>query len=582
MYIKCVFRRMLTVMSAFTFLAVQGAETENDTVFSSNLPLVIIHTSEAINAESKVMGTMRVIYGGPGKRNCLTDTIFDYDGLIGIKWRGNSSLSFEQKKYTIETRSADSSDLKVSLLGMPAESDWVLLAPYNDISLMRDVFAFSLWNEMGHWGPHTRMCEVFVNDEYGGIYILSEKIKRGHERVDIAKLKSDDVSGRDVTGGYILRVDAFDDGDATFPSTVPGIQPAMWGSGSSGTVTWTVYYPSKEDLQPEQMSYISEYIRQVEESFQSVNYTDQATGYAQWIDVQSFVDYFIHTELSLNADGFKRSSYFYKEKDPKGGGHARLVAGPVWDYNLAYGNCNFCNANNTEAWVYQGCYTNPTPAFWSKLVADPSFMDAVEERYAELRCTLLSQDSIYRFIDRQASLLEEAQRRHYKKYANLLSSNNSGNGGWGWGWGVWGGGNNNPVAAFAAYTVASYAEEIEVLKEWFAKRLAFLDRQWHYDATSLSTVRKNPLSVRAYFCRPDQLCVESDCPLTKIELYSLSGHRIGTPLPATVSNANPRATAGPSTRYVQYVQLPTTISSSILLRCQTPTNEWTAPLTVSR
>jgi len=199
-----------------------------------------------------------------------------------------------------------------------------------------------------------------------------------------------------------------------------------------------------------------------------------------------------------------------------------------------------------------------------------------------LRRTLLSQDSICRFIDRQASLLEEAQRRHYKKYANLLSSNNSGSGGWGWGWGVWGGGNNNPVAAFAAYTVASYAEEVEVLKEWFAKRLAFLDRQWHYDATSLSTVRKNPLSVRAYFCRPDQLCVESDCPLTKIELYSLSGHRIGTPLPATVSNANLRATAGPSTRYVQYVQLPTTISSSILLRCQTPTDEWTAPLSVSR
>lgn len=544
---KCVFSDVLAVMPALTLFATTGMAAPVDNDFSSNLPLISIHTTQAINADSKVMGTMQVYNRGEGQRNCLSDTVLEYNGAIGIKWRGNSSLSFDQKKYTLETRLNDSTDVKVSLLDMPAESDWVLLAPYNDISLMRDVFAFQLWNEMGHWGPHTRMCEVLVNDEYRGVYILSEQIKRGKQRVDIAKLKEDDLTGRDVTGGYIVRVDAFDEEDATFSSTVPGIQPAMWGSGGTGTVTWTVYYPKKKNLQPAQMSYISDYIRQVEESFQSADYTDPVTGYAQWIDVASFVDYFIHTEVSLNADGFKRSSYFYKDKDPKSGGYARLQAGPVWDYNLAYGNCNFCNANNTEAWVYEGCYTNPTPAMWKRLVGDPSFMAAVRERYAYLRRTLLSQASIDQFIDSHAALLDEAQQRHFQLYSNLLVSNsgNSGNnagwgnwGGWGGAWGGgWGGGNTNPVSSFAAYTVASYAEELSVLKEWFAKRLAFLDRQWQYDGSaSLAPCSTDRLSVQTYFSAPDQLNIESDRSLSRIEVYSLSGHLLSSHVSASGSH----------------------------------------------
>ena len=186
---------------------------------SSNLPIIIINTDASINAQAKVHGTMKVVSKAKG-RNSDTDTPTDYDGHIGIKLRGNSSLSFEQKKYTIETQDADGNDLKVPLLGMPQESDWVLLAPYNDISMVRDVFAFNMWREMGHWAPRTQMCEVVVNGDYAGVYIFCEKIKRDKERVDLAKLKKGDVDGREVTGGYIVRVDAFDDGDATFKSKV--------------------------------------------------------------------------------------------------------------------------------------------------------------------------------------------------------------------------------------------------------------------------------------------------------------------------------------------------------------------------
>jgi hypothetical protein len=300
-----------------SFLGTQQSMAQNVAFESSNLPIVIIHTDQAINADEKVPGTMKIINNGVGEINHIDDVPNDYDGNIGIKWRGNSSLSFNQKKYTIETWDAEGNDLDVSVLGMPAEADWVLLAPYNDVSCVRDVFAFNLWNEMGHWGPRTRMCEVMVNGDYKGVYAFCERIKRDKNRIDISKLKPEDTEGRDVTGGYILRIDAYDEAeDETFQSVVNGIQVQQvwnWGGMTTTTieapVTWTIYYPKKEDIQPEQHAYIQDYVNQTELSIQAENFADPVEGYARFIDVPSFVDYFIHTELSLNADGFKRSAY---------------------------------------------------------------------------------------------------------------------------------------------------------------------------------------------------------------------------------------------------------------------------------
>ena len=514
------------------------------TLTSTNLPLVLIYCGEAINAQAKVQATMKIIYHQDGELNSPTDTPTDYDGRVGIKLRGNSSLSFAQKKYTIETQDADGNDLKTPLLGMPAESDWVLLAPYNDISLLRDVFAFQLWTDMGHWAPRTRLCEVLVNDEYQGVYVLSEKIKRDSERVDIAKLKEDDVEGRELTGGYIVRVDAYDDSDATFKSKVKGVPESQgggfgggpWGGGGQSTaVTWTIYHPKKEKLQPQQKAYIQDFVDRMEQSFQAQNWKDPVEGYARYVDVPSFVDYFIHTELSLNADGFKRSAYFYKDKDAADGTEAKMVAGPVWDYNLAYGDCNFCNANNVRAWVYEGCTTNPTPAFWKRLTTDPAFMQQVRERYAQLRRTLLSQERINSFFDTHAELLSEAKDRHYQKYSDLLVDNSQQQqgGGGGWPWWPWGGGSSSPVAYFAAYFVGSYAEEISTVKEWFQKRLAFLDSQWGYDdATSGQRALRGDagfdIDVEALPADPQQLrlVVSADRPLRRVEVCSLSGQQL--------------------------------------------------------
>lgn len=341
-----------------------------------------------------------------------------YEGPIGIKLRGNSSLSFNQKKYTIELRDESGKDVAAALLGMPAHSDWVLLAPYNDVSAVRDPLAFQLWRDMGHWAPRTRMVELTLNGDYRGIYILSEAIKRDSMRVDIAKLKKSDISGRDVTGGYILRIDTYDEEDATFPSKVPGIGEGIMTS----QITWSCIYPKKKKLQPEQLAYIEEFVDSMELAIQSDDFADPQRGYAHFIDVPSFVDYFIHTELSLNADGYKRSAYFYKEKLHADGTGGKLVAGPVWDYNLAYGNCNFCNANNPEAWCFEGGNTQPTPAFWQRLLQDPAFRKAVKMRYKALRKGVLSNKAINSYIVQHAKLLAPYIARHFEKYPELLVS----------------------------------------------------------------------------------------------------------------------------------------------------------------
>lgn len=291
------------------------------------LPMLAITTSTPLNAREKVDARL---------------TTVGYDGRIGIKLRGNSSLAFNQKKYTLETRDEDGKPLAVGLLGMPAHSDGVLLAPYNDVSMTRDPLAFKLWRDMGHWGPRTVMCELTVDGDYRGIYILCEAIKRGKDRVDISGMKPGDTRGRNLTGGYLLRIDTFSDEEATFASNVPGIGEGIMSS----EVVWSCIYPKKKHLQPEQLDYIRRYVDRVEQVILSDSFADPAKGYAAYIDVPSFVDYFIHTELSLNADGYKRSAYFYKERQKRDGSGGKLVAGPVWDYNLAYGNCNFAHADD--------------------------------------------------------------------------------------------------------------------------------------------------------------------------------------------------------------------------------------------
>lgn len=493
------------------FLSLFTTLNGQNTLTSSNLPLVMVNTSgKTITKDAKISATMKIVYNGEGQRNAISDTVYHYNGYIGIRLRGNSSLNFDQKQYAVETRDATGENLNVPLLGMPKENDWLLYAPYNDISLIRNVYAYGLWGEMGHWGPRTKMVEVLLNGAYQGVYVLIEHIKRDKGRIDIAELDSTDTSGLDLTGGYIMKIDDAQSDDLSFVSKVPGlITSSGWGVPNT-QIKWVHDYPTGEDILQVQANYIHNYIDTVEQLIQSAQFNNPVTGYSKYLDVPSFVDYLLHTELSLNADGYKKSAFFYKDKLATDGTGGKLHAGSVWDYNLAYGNCNFCNGNVTTAWVYKGCSTLPVPAFWKRLTQDPTFMNAVKSRYQELRSGILSQAHINAYVDEHASLLNEAQARHFAKWNKLL------------------GGKDPMLTWFAAYNVSSYAQEIQTVKTWFATRLKFLDT--NLGGLSSSTTQQSDISlfdVTVYQIPFSGLwVVESRVPLKRISIYNLIGKKI--------------------------------------------------------
>lgn len=171
---------------------------------SSNLPIVVINTNgQEIVDEVKITADMGIIYNGEGVRNYFSDSFNNYNGKIGIEIRGSSSQQFPKKQYAIETRDTSGNDLKVSLLGFPKESDWILFAPYNDKSLMRDVLTYRIASDMGRYASRSKFCEVVLNGDYVGVYVLLEKIKRDANRVNIKKLEAPDTSGYAVTGDML-------------------------------------------------------------------------------------------------------------------------------------------------------------------------------------------------------------------------------------------------------------------------------------------------------------------------------------------------------------------------------------------
>ncbi len=220
--------------------------------FTSNLPLVLINTfGREIEHASKIPASVRLIDTHEGRSSLLQPA--DFDGRSDVHVRGNSSLRYLKRSYGLSTRDDAGKARPVSLLGFPKESDWVLYAPYPDKSLLRDVLAYDLSRQMGHYASRTRFVEVFLNQvggkltrrHYLGVYVLEEKIKRDKNRVNVQKLGPDDNAEPNITGGYIFKKDHWDTYGEVSP-TVDG-RPTGFGppSGSrSGYPTGPGGFPA--------------------------------------------------------------------------------------------------------------------------------------------------------------------------------------------------------------------------------------------------------------------------------------------------------------------------------------------------
>ncbi|OIN55804.1 CotH kinase family protein [Arsenicibacter rosenii] len=432
------------------FLLLFGGQAYGQILSSSDLPIVMIDTKGAtIVDEPKIIASLTIIDNGTGKRNQVTDPA-TFTSVIGIELRGATSRTlFPKKPYGIELRDAKGvNSVNAPILGMPAESDWVMNAVYNDKTLLRDVLTYQIFRESSrYYASRYRFCEVILNGQYQGIYVIMEKIKRDKNRVDIANLKPEDVSGDQLTGGYILKIDKTE-GSASKSWL------SSYRSSSNKAITVQIDRPKIEDIQEAQFQYIRKYVMDFEDALKGASFSDSLNGFRKFADERSFVDYLLLTEVCKNLDGYRLSTFFYKDRDSKGG---KLTMGPIWDYNLTYGNADYCDGNSYIGWAFNFNRTCPTdgysiPFWWDRLLQDQKFALNVRLRYQELRKTVLSVNHLHAYIDSMATMLTEARARNFQKWPVL-------------GVYVWPNG----------YVGRTYADEITYLKDWIRWRLDWLD-----------------------------------------------------------------------------------------------------------
>ena len=440
------FYLLLTLLLVGQFVLAQGNFT------SSDLPIVVINTNgNIIVDEPKVDAEIGILNNQAGERNYLSDS-FEYFGKIAIEIRGSSSQDlFPKKQYGFELRDELGEDMDTTLLGMPAEEDWILFAPYNDKSFMRDVLACKLGRDMDRYATRTRYCELVINDEYMGIYVLMEKIKRDKSRVDIAKLNPDENSGEDLTGGYIVKIDKTtgNGGDGWVSQYRP--EPR----NGNQQIYFIYEYPKETEITQEQKNYIQGYIAGFESSLKSSGFRDPVNGYRKYIDVPSFIDFMLINELTKNVDGYRLSTFMHKQKITDGG---KLHMGPIWDFNLGFGNADYCTSGNPQGFVLdfnEICSGDwwLIPFWWERMDQDYRFRNEVRLRWDELRAGPFQSEVILDYIDSVASALgNEAAPRNFERWPVL--------GQWVW-----------PNY----YVGSTFQDEIDWLKNWVSQRLNWLD-----------------------------------------------------------------------------------------------------------
>lgn len=399
------------IVSLFFFFQNFFSQTFTD----SNLPIVVINTDINPNTgqpteivdDPRVLANMKIIKRPDGTRNYMTDinttSFLNYNGRIDIEFRGSSSQDLPKKPYGLSTKQADNvSNNNVSLLGMPSENDWILNALAFDSSYIRDYISYNLSSQLGNYASRTVYCEVVVNGEYKGLYILQEKLKDDSNRINVLEIEPTDVTAETITGGYITKADKTTGGDPVAWQMIPY---------SGNVVDFIHELPKPEDVTSSQNAYIQNQFTNLQ--LQANNASIQ-NGFPSRIDVPSFIDFMLINELGSNVDAYQFSTYFHKDRAGK------LRAGPVWDLNLTYGNDLFqygFDRSKTDVWQFNNG-DNVGPKFWMDLFLNTTYRCYLSKRWNELTQAgkPLNQTSINTLIDNTITLITEAANRDSQKW----------------------------------------------------------------------------------------------------------------------------------------------------------------------
>jgi hypothetical protein len=410
--------RVISILGLLGILICQSLRAQSFT--DSNLPIIVIYTDGGVEIpnDPRVLGTMKIIYRGPGERNFLADLAnpdyLNYNGRIEIEQRGSSSTVSQKKQYGFTTLLSNNiSKNNASLLGMPSENDWILNGMTFDTARIRDFLCYNLARQLGNYASRTAYCEVMINNNYQGLYVLQEKIKADNDRVDVVKIGLADNYLPAVSGGFITKADK-----VGMDEPIAFTLYTWYGAPVSYLHDW----PKPENATIWQTNYIKGQFERFETEATNNN-ASVANGYPSIIDVPSFIDFIILAELGSNPDAGTYSTYFHKDRNGK------LRAGPIWDYDLSFGNDLFFwgyDRSKPDKWIMQDA-ENDGSTFWQNLFFNSEFHCYLSKRWNELiqPGQSLNYLTLESYIDQTVSTISEAVARDYtrwniNKYHQLL------------------------------------------------------------------------------------------------------------------------------------------------------------------
>ncbi len=385
------------------------------------LPIVLIETETGHDVKSKteyISTNITMFKGG--------DEAASYPAQI--RGRGNNTWSYPKKSYKVKFTD------KQNLFGLGSGGDrvWVLLANQCDQTLLRNHFAFELAGEYDQidFAPSSTSVEVYLNGEYRGVYLLSEEIKVGNDRVDVDKK----LKGADT--GFLVELSAYSSGDWIF---------------NVGSRQYQVRSDLSTDkkLAEEQYEFIKTYMNKC---YEAVKSGDRAEV-EKYIDINSYIDTYLVEEITKNLDLGWDSYYLHKDKGGK------LKLGPMWDFDLAFGNSNEGCEFFTD--IYAGIDSrnglgNPWYTEASKL---PWFRELIVQRW----------DATYESIISKlpSKIIAEGERGFNSYSRNFLK------------WKIFGTTQNRETKFITS--LKNYKEHYEYFAEWVENRINWLNDYYHTD-----------------------------------------------------------------------------------------------------
>lgn len=398
----------------------------------TNIPTIYIETFGNKSVTSKttyVYATLTYVDGS---------NIVQYDSLQ-IRGRGNSTWGLAKKPYRIKFHEST----KFLGKGYAKNKSWTLLANHGDKSLLRNAVTFTMGDFLGQpFSPAAHFVDLVLNGTYLGNYQVSDQVNVDNKRVEVYEQEEVATDTTNITGGYLVEVDGFGTSEEVYFRT-------------NKNLIVSVKSPDEDVINTAQRNYIKQYLNDFESSLFGSSFTNPEYGYRAIADSATLVSWYIATELSANVDGFW-STYLYKDRDDP-----KLYFGPLWDYDIAYNNCNRIGDVTNRDMIEAGFGDDLTKVWVKRMIQDPWFNKAVNDAWKQKVSEGLEQ-YLYNYIDSMAAHLDRSQQKNYGKYSISSRTYNE------------------------IYLYSTYADYIDQLKRFIGDHIDFLSARFAERANDVS------------------------------------------------------------------------------------------------